>query len=198
MAVCIPWLLFWMCLRSIVWVLTCGHYGFNDMAKKKRKGNAQGNALEERRAAIESIAQLAEFLDKRNHPGGGSGGANNRRNDVDLEAQDNIQPAARSKTYHEALAEVQHGKPHADSDAIELETMRTDGQGNAKDNLTSEEREAARELEAWRLEAKEAEEAEEKAAKEAEEEAQNRENPSVWPEGSKPAVKESYLKENYY
>ncbi|KAL0262338.1 hypothetical protein SLS55_003784 [Diplodia seriata] len=154
-------------------------------------GNAQGNAQEERRAAIESIAQLAEFLDKRNNPGGG--GANNRRNDVDLEAQDNIQPAARSKTYHEALAEVQQSKPHADGDAIELETMRTDGQRNSKDNLTSEEREAAREQEA-----KEAEEAEEKAAKEAEEEARNRENPWVWPEGSKPAVKESYLKENYY
>ncbi|KAL1640080.1 hypothetical protein SLS58_007347 [Diplodia intermedia] len=188
MAVCIPWLLFWMCLRGIVWVLTCGHYGFNDMAKKKKKGNAQ----EERRAAIESIAQLAEFIDKRNNSSGG--GASNRRNDVDLEAQDNIQPAARSKTYvtyHEALAEVQQNKPHADGDAIELETMRTDGQGNAKDNLTSEEREAAWE-EARRLKAKEAQEAEEKAAKEAEEEARNRENPWVWPEGSKAAVEERY------
>lgn len=35
MAICIPWLCFWLFLRSIVWVLTCGHYGFNFLAKKK-------------------------------------------------------------------------------------------------------------------------------------------------------------------
>lgn len=35
MAICIPWLCFWLFLRSIVWILTCGHYGFNFLAKKK-------------------------------------------------------------------------------------------------------------------------------------------------------------------
>ncbi|KAF4545185.1 hypothetical protein BFW01_g2698 [Lasiodiplodia theobromae] len=139
MAICIPWLCFWLFLRSIVWVLTCGHYGFNFLEKKREENEASNLAV------AQSLAQLGDFLNPANHPGTAE-----YNNNIDLEAQDTIQPAARSNTYHELLAEIQT-KPQKSENAILLEALPFQGRGNYDGYLTEEEKKAAK-AEAKRME----------------------------------------------
>ncbi|OJD38956.1 uncharacterized protein BKCO1_3000157 [Diplodia corticola] len=147
MVLCIPWLYISLVGRTIVWAITCGHYGFGYMVRTEL---GEPNPRSAFRALRQGFGRVRNIFKSDTHSD-----HSNRRASIDLEARDDLhhdiqddirddlQPAARRNTYHQALAQIAQNNPRGNGDVIELNTISTVRQDNDGDNLTSEARKTA-------------------------------------------------------